>query len=81
MIISPSINASEDENLRSKWLSKGSIQNQEIEFIKLSDFFSYSFFNEQLPIFFGKSNISRSQNNLTLDFDILGTIFFLLISF
>jgi peptidoglycan/xylan/chitin deacetylase (PgdA/CDA1 family) len=65
-------------NARSKWLSKGSIPNQEIEFIKLSDFFSYSFFNEQLPIFFGKSTISRSQNNLTLDFDILGTIFFLL---
>ena len=65
-------------NARSKWLSKGSLPNQEIKFIKLSDFFSYSFFNEQLPIFFGKSNISRSQNNLTLDFDILGTIFFLL---
>lgn len=65
-------------NARSKWLNKGSIPTQEIEFIKLSDFFSYSFFNEQLPIFFGKSDILRSQNKLTLDFDILGTIFFLL---
>ena len=46
--------------------------------INLADYFETSFFNAQLPIIFGKPSISRSTGVTTIDFDIIGTIFFIL---
>ena len=65
-------------NANLNWLKKDSIPFLSLQSINVSDYFQTSFFNSQLPIIFGKPTISRSTGVTTIDFDIIGTIFFIL---
>ena len=65
-------------NSKTNWLADNSVFLQETKFIQLKKHFNQDFFNESLPIIFGESKIDKNDERISIDFDILGTIFFML---